>query len=189
MRWKPRSDSGTVVLVPPVAVVAKVFELWDRKRLPTLAIAAARGTLEDRSDMGAKDSPPLVVMSRVAPGCCCSGSRPCDFRRLRYHRKNTRATSRMTAMPATPPTTPPTTCCCVGVRLEPDEPSPELEAELAEAADPVDEPDVATPPCCPLVLEAAEPPEEKLVSAGPEDPNTAVLEDRPEDRILVIRVL
>jgi hypothetical protein len=51
MRWKPLSDSGIVVLVAPVAVVANVFELCDRKRRPKLAIAAARGTLEDLSDI------------------------------------------------------------------------------------------------------------------------------------------
>lgn len=128
-----------------------------------------------------------MVISRVA-SCCCSGSRPCDFKRLRYHRRNTRATSKTNAMPATPPTTPPTTCCCVGVSPGPEEP-PELEEELAEAAELVDEPVAAAPPCGPLLLEAADPPEAKLVSAGPVDPNTAVLESRPVDRVLVTSVL
>jgi hypothetical protein len=175
------------VLVAPVAVVANVLVLCVRSRLPKLAIAAARGTLEDRSDMGAKDSPQLVVISRAA-SACCSGNRPCDFMRLRYHLRNTRATSSTTAIPATPPITPPTTCCCAGVNAVPEEP-PELEDELAEAAEPVEELVAAAPPCGPNALEAAEPVGKKLVCAGPDDPKTAVLEERPCDEVLVTRVL
>lgn len=173
--------------VAPVAVVAKVFVLCVRNLLPKLAIAAASGTFDDRSDMGAKDSPPLVVVSRAA-SACCSGSLPCAFMRLRYHLRNTRATSSTTATPATPPITPPTTCCCAGVNAGPEEP-PELEEELAEAAEPVDELVAAAPPCDSNVLEAAEPVVEKLVCAGPDDPNTAVSEERPCDEVLVTRVL
>lgn len=175
------------MLVAPVAVVAKVCVLCVRILRPKLAIAAARGTFEDRSDIGAKDSPPLVLISRDGSGCC-SGSRPCDFIRLRYHLRNTRATSRTTATPATPPTTPPTTCCCAGVKPGLDE-LLAVKEELAEAVEPVDEPDADAPACDEMVLEAAELIEKKLVCGGPDDPNTAVLEDRPEEEVLVTRVL
>lgn len=177
------------MVVAPVAVVANVCELCGRRRLPKLAIAAARGTLEDRSDMGGKESPPLVEMSRMAP-VCCSGSLPCDWRRRRYHRRMTRIIRSTRPMPATPPSTPPTTDCCVGERPGPAEPPPEPEEELAEAADPADElVAAAPPPPTYIVLDAVEPPDRKPVSADPAEPNTAVLEDWSEDLVLVCSVL